>query len=91
MEKNDTIKQPTVDIVENTLIYTGRTSMIDRLLVEKFEWCSTVGVPLEMHHIHKLKDLKGKKMWEQKMIARRRKTMALCTSCHHDLHNGKLD
>ncbi len=91
MEKNDTIKQPTVDIVENTLIYTGRTSMIDRLLVEKCEWCSIVGVPFEMHHIHKLKDLKGKKMWEQKMIARRRKTMALCTSCHHDLHNGKLD
>lgn len=91
MEKNDTIKQPTVDIVENTLIYTGRTSMIDRLLVEKCEWCSIMGVPLEMHHIHKLKDLKGKKMWEQKMIARRRKTMALCTSCHHDLHNGKLD
>ncbi|SCZ06104.1 hypothetical protein SAMN02787079_03901 [Lysinibacillus sp. TC-37] len=87
MEKNDTIKQPTVDIVENTLIYTGRTSMIDRLLVEKCEWCSIVGVPLEMHHIHKLKGLKGKKMWEQKMIARRRKTMALCTSCHHDLHN----
>lgn len=26
MEKNDAIKQPTVDIVENTLIYTGRTN-----------------------------------------------------------------
>lgn len=91
MEKNDAIKQATIDIVENTLIYSGRTSMIDRLLAEKCEWCGTVGVPLEMHHVHKLKDLKGKKMWEQKMIARRRKTMALCISCHHDLHNGKLD
>ncbi len=91
MEKNDVIKQPTVDTVENTLIYSGRTSMIDRLLAEKCEWCAVSGVPLEMHHVHKLKDLQGKKEWEQRMIARRRKTMALCVSCHHDLHNGKLD
>lgn len=91
MEKNDAIKQPTVDIVENTLIYTGRTSLIDRLLAEKCEWCGVSGVSLEMHHIHKLKNLQGKKKWEQKMIARRRKTMALCIWCHHDLHNGKLD
>ena len=91
MEKNDAVKQPIVDIVENTLIYSGRTSLIDRLLAEKCEWCGATGTSLEMHHIHKLKDLKGKKMWEQRMIARRRKTMALCVSCHHDLHNGKLD
>ncbi|MFJ7980950.1 reverse transcriptase domain-containing protein [Lysinibacillus xylanilyticus] len=91
MEKNDAIKQPTVDIVENTLIYTGRTSLIDRLLAKKCEWCGVSGVSLEMHHIHKLKNLQGKKKWEQKMIARRRKIMALCISCHHDLHNGKLD
>ncbi|MCL1695052.1 reverse transcriptase/maturase family protein [Lysinibacillus sp. BPa_S21] len=91
MEKNDAIKQPTVDIVENTLIYTGRTNLIDRLLAEKCEWCGVSSVSLEMHHIQKLKNLQGKKKWEQKMIARKRKTMALCISCHHDLHNGKLD
>lgn len=91
MEKNDAIKQPTVDIVENTLIYTGRTNLIDRLLAEKCEWCGVSSVSLEMHHIQKLKNLQGKKKWEQKMIARKQKTMALCISCHHDLHNGKLD
>lgn len=91
MEKNDAIKQPKVDVVEKTLIFSGRTSLIDRLLAEKCEWCGATGVPLEMHHIHKIKDLKGKKKWEQQMIARRRKTIALCVSCHHDLHNGKLD
>ena len=91
MEKNDVIKQPIVDTVENTVIYSGRTSLIDRLLAKKCEWCGATGIPLEIHHIHKLKDLKGKKKWEQKMIARRRKTMALCVPCHHDLHNGKLD
>lgn len=53
MEKNDAIKQPTVDIVENTLIYTGRTNLIDRLLAEKCEWCGVSSVSLEMHHIQK--------------------------------------
>lgn len=37
MEKNDAVKQPIVDVVENTLIYSGRTSLIDRLLAEKCE------------------------------------------------------
>ncbi|PGB69046.1 HNH endonuclease, partial [Bacillus toyonensis] len=37
------------------------------------------------------KDLEGKKLWEKKMIARKRKTLALCTRCHQDPHSGKLD
>ncbi|WP_251137002.1 reverse transcriptase/maturase family protein [Exiguobacterium sp. s193] len=91
MEKNTEIKSNTVDIIGQTLVYSGRTSLIDRLLAEKCEWCGKKNVPLEMHHVHKLKDLKGKKQWEQKMIARRRKTIAMCVKCHLDLHNGKLD
>ena len=46
---------------------------------------------LEVHHVRKLKDLKGKKWWEKQMIARQRKTMVLCKRCHVDLHTGKLD
>lgn len=91
MEKNSEIKRASIDAVENTIIYGGRTSLIDRLLAEKCEWCGAKNVPLEMHHVNKLKDLKGKKRWEQKMIARNRKTIAMCVPCHHDLHNGKLD
>ncbi|MGG7618996.1 reverse transcriptase domain-containing protein [Bacillus coreaensis] len=91
MEKNSEIKKQSVDIIENTLLYGGRTSLIDRLLAQKCEWCGAKNVPLEMHHINKLKDLKGKKRWEQNMIARNRKTIAMCVQCHHDLHNGKLD
>lgn len=74
-----------------TLKYSGRTSLIDRLLANICEWCGATGIPLEIHHVQKLKDLKGKKRWEQKMIARKRKTLAMCVKCHHDLHNGKLD
>lgn len=91
MEKNSEIKKQSVDIIENTLLYGGRTSLIERLLAEKCEWCGAEKVPLEMHHVSKLKDLKGKKRWEQTMIARNRKTIAMCVKCHHDLHSGKLD
>lgn len=91
MEKNSEINKQSVDIIENTLLYGGRTSLIERLLAEKCEWCGEENVPLEMHHVNKLKDLKGKKRWEQTMIARNRKTIAMCVKCHHNLHNGKLD
>ena len=89
--KRSEIKKQSVDIIENTIVYGGRTSLIERLLAQKCEWCGAENVPLEMHHVNKLKELKGKKRWEQNMIARNRKTIAMCVKCHHDLHNGKLD
>lgn len=67
------------------------TSLIDRLKGNTCEWCKTETTDIEIHHVRKLKDLSGKAEWERHMIARKRKTMALCHSCHVKLHNGKLD
>ncbi|MBX4163769.1 reverse transcriptase/maturase family protein [Priestia megaterium] len=74
----------------------GRSSLISRLKAERCEWCQAENVDLEIHHVRKLKDLKGKKLWEQMMIARIRKTIALCAlgqgnDCHRKLHAGLLD
>ncbi|MGI6048505.1 MAG: reverse transcriptase domain-containing protein [Petrimonas sp.] len=66
-------------------------SLIARLKAKKCEWCEAEDVDLEIHHVRKLKDLKGKVAWERAMIGRKRKTMALCISCHDLLHAGKLD
>ena len=44
----------------------------------------------EIHHVKKLKDLKGKSDWERVMIARKRKTIVLCYECHHAIHDGKF-
>ncbi|GGJ57380.1 reverse transcriptase/maturase family protein [Virgibacillus salexigens] len=68
-----------------------RTSLTDRIKANKCEWCETTEDEFEVHHVRKLKDLKGRKKWERKMIARQRKTMVLCKKCHKDLHLGKLD
>ncbi len=80
-----------VDEIPNVVKYKGRTNLIDRLEANKCEWCKEKDVPLEIHHVKKLKDLKGKKQWEKFMIERNRKTIALCHKCHNDLHNGRLD
>lgn len=80
-----------VDFEPNTIIYSSRNSLIQRLLNETCELCGETGTKTEIHHVKKLKNLKGKKRWEQFMIARNRKTLALCTDCHQKLHAGKLD
>ena len=41
----------------------------------------------EIHHINKLKNLKGKEQWEIAMLAKRRKTLVVCERCHHLIHN----
>ena len=79
------------DLIPNTHIISNcRTSLIDRLKACKCEICGAED-NLHMHHIKKLKDLKGKKRWEILMIARKRKTIAVCINCHYKIHAGKLD
>ena len=80
-----------VDSLPVTVTMTGgRNSLITRLQNQKCELCGA-NEKLEMHHIRKLKDLKGKQDWEKRMSARRRKTLALCSKCHDKIHAGKLD
>lgn len=76
-----------VDMFPNTIAMASRTNLIDRLKAEKCELCKSEG-KLVMHHVRKLKELEGKENWEKRMIARRRKTMAVCHSCHQLIHNG---
>ena len=79
------------DIIARVVENYGRNSLIKRLQANKCEWCGLENVPIEVHHVRKLKDLSGKKKWEIAMIARKRKTLALCIDCHDKLHAGKLD
>ncbi len=85
------INKADVDIIPKVYRNNNPTSLITRLKVRKCEYCNAENVKIEIHHIKKLKDLKGKKKWEKLMIARKRKTLALCVKCHDDLHGGKLD
>lgn len=79
------------DRLPNTIAITGgRNGLIKRLQARVCENCGATD-NLEMHHVRKLKDLKGKSDWDIKMISRKRKTLAVCSVCHHKIHAGKLD
>lgn len=77
------------DLQPYSIADVSRTNLTDRLKAEKCELCGTKG-DLIMHHTNKLKNLKGKESWERLMIARKRKTIALCRSCHGYRHSGKI-
>ncbi len=72
---------------------TDRNELIKRLLADKCEMCDST-VKVEVHHIRALRDLnvKGqreKPKWVQIMAARKRKTLAVCRTCHMDIHHGR--
>ena len=46
---------------------------------------------IEIHHVKRLKDLKGKEPWKIQMIGRQRKTLAVCIPCHNKIHHGIID
>lgn len=67
---------------------TSRTTFESRLAAKTCELCGTTDAEhYEIHHVHKVKDLKGKEPWERAMIAKRRKTIVVCESCHRAIHN----
>lgn len=78
-----------ISTMPNFIIHSSTTSLIDRLKAQKCELCGATD-RLEMHHVRKLKGLKGKEPWKQFMIARKRKTIALCSSCHKKVHYGTI-
>ena len=78
------------DIMPRTIYTAGRTSLVERLKARECELCGATD-DLVMHHVRKLKNLQGKESWERHMIARKRKTIAVCRSCHKKIHDGKID
>ena len=87
-------KKPTYksecDTMPRTIYTAGRTSLVERLKAHECELCGATD-DLVMHHVRKLKNLQGKESWERHMIARKRKTIAVCRSCHKKIHDGKID
>ena len=77
------------DVISNQAIMFrySRSTFEERLKAHKCEHCGrTDAEHYEIHHIHKVKDLKGKEAWEQNMIAKRRKTIVVCKECHYKIH-----
>lgn len=66
------------------------TTLESRLKAKICEVCGcTDSNRYEIHHINKVKNLKGKSEWEKVMIAKRRKTIVVCHKCHMAIHHGE--
>lgn len=73
-----------------TIIAKSRTTIDSRLKACRCELCGYEGKDrkYEVHHVNKVKNLKGKEPWEVVMIAKRRKTLVVCHDCHQKIHHG---
>ncbi len=77
------------DIVSNAAVAYGYAinALENRLKAKVCELCgATKSEHYEIHHVNKLKNLKGKQTWEKVMIAKRRKTLVVCRNCHKEIH-----
>ena len=72
------------DTIPNTNILPY-PNLIERLMAEMCELCGTEGKTV-MHHVRTLKDLKGANEWEQLMLKKHRKTLAVCETCNAKIH-----
>lgn len=88
------IPQPKATILDQLPkpMNTG-TEIRQRMLANTCELCKSLR-DIEVHHMRKLADLKGKggrerPAWVKLMAARRRKTLVVCRTCHIKIHAGQ--
>lgn len=82
-----------IDAIDTTAMKHTRTKTVfeQRLAAKVCELCGcTDAERYDIHHVHKVKDLKGKEFWEQVMIAKRRKTIVVCEECHKKIHSKRV-
>jgi group II intron reverse transcriptase/maturase len=75
------------DIMPTYRKYTKKNSLIHRLQAGYCELCGKQTDEVIMHHVRKLKELKGTTEWERKMIEIRRKSLAVCPECFKEIKN----
>lgn len=74
------------DIMPSYRKYDGRHTIVNRIKAGICEICGQSAEYLCMHHVRTLKSLKGRDIFERKMLEMRRKSLALCPDCFERLH-----
>ncbi|MCL2776067.1 MAG: reverse transcriptase domain-containing protein [Oscillospiraceae bacterium] len=76
-----------VEILPQYKRYDRFNSLKNRVRLGICELCNKKSNDILLHQVKKLKDLKGKTEWERLMIEKRRRTLAVCPSCHSQIHD----
>lgn len=88
------IRKRTAVLADQQPSMTSRyNELIHRLLAGKCEMCEA-RTGLQVHHVRKLADLNRpgrpyRPPWVVLMARRKRKTLVVCSACHHDIHAGR--
>jgi hypothetical protein len=90
------LKRRVYAVVKNQTILPrihARSEVVERLLRNACEICGARD-GISMHHVRKMADLKrpgrkDKPLWMRIMIARQRKTLAVCMPCHKDIQHNR--
>ena len=61
---------------------------VRRLTSGVCELCGKENIAVYMHHVRKLKDLKGNSEWVELMRKKHRKSLAVCNDCHELIHEN---
>lgn len=85
IRKSRKAKLDNVDVVPKSV--SKQNEIKNRLNAGICELCGCDSEPVVVHHVQRLKSLKGKSAWEQKMRSIRRKTLIVCETCHNKIHN----
>ena len=88
LERGKAYENVGIDTISKRDHRTDRNTLDERLRANKCELCGAEGegISFEIHHVNKVKDLKGKEPWKQAMIAKKRKTLVVCHECHVKIH-----
>ena len=86
-KKKPTVTSYDIDIEPVGNHFRFNCNMINRLKAGICELCGNRSRELEMHEIRNMKLLTDNKAWERKMRDKRRKTLAVCPSCHASIHS----
>jgi hypothetical protein len=69
--------------------YANTNSLAKRIKSKCCELCGKTDEAIEIHQVKKLNDITGHTEWEIIMRKRRRKTLAVCNTCHQLIHKSE--
>ena len=70
------------DVLPQYRKYDKPNTLAGRLKAGMCEVCGCETQEIHMHHVKRLKDLTGRDVFEQTMMMKRRKSLALCATCY---------
>jgi AI2M/AI1M-like, HNH endonuclease len=76
-------------------VWSGPSEVVEHLLAQSCELCGS-HEHIEVHHVRKLADLAPKGQvkppsWKRRIVARQRKSLVVCRSCHEQIQYGRYD